>query len=492
MYSIGYDIGSSSIKGSIVNLKTGEIVKSAQYPDQEMTINSPQPGWAEQHPETWWEAVKKVTARILDGFSDDKRGIKYIGISYQMHGLVTVDKNGDAIRSSIIWCDSRAIEAGEEIEKAMDTGFCLKNYLNAPGNFTLAKLKWVKDNEPENYDKIYKIMLPGDYIAMKLTGDIVTTASGLSEGIFWNFKTGQLAVEMLEKVGIDKNLIPEIVDTFSHQGTVTKEFAGKFGLPRDLTVNYRAGDQPNNAFSLNVLNPGEVATTAGTSGVVYGVSDRITHDPKSRVNSFAHVNHTSDDPRLGILLCVNGCGISNSWIKKIAGKYEYDEMNELAAKVAAGSENLQILPFGNGAERMLGNKNPGYSIHGLDFNRHSEAHLFRATQEAVAFAFSYGMEIMQEMGVDLKIMRAGSANMFLSPVFRETLSNINASVIELYNTDGSVGAARGAALGGGYFASADEAFNNLEVVQRIEPNSLKSEVTRDAYQNWKEKLQQVL
>jgi len=491
MYSIGYDIGSSSIKGSLVNLSTGEIVASAQYPDQEMKIEAPHVGWAEQHPDTWWEAINKVTEKILHNFID-KKSIKYIGISYQMHGLVTVNKNGDPIRPSIIWCDSRAIESGEEIAKLMGKEFCLENYLNSPGNFTLAKLKWVKDNEPENYAKIHKIMLPGDYIAMKLTGDIVTTASGLSEGIFWNFKTGNVASEMLEKVGISEELIPEIVDTFSDQGTVLKEFAEKYGLADDVKVCYRAGDQPNNAFSLNVLKPGEVATTAGTSGVVYGVSGEVSYDPKSRVNTFAHVNHTNEKPHLGILLCVNGCGISNSWIKKVAGKYDYPEMNKLASDIAIGSENIQILPFGNGAERMLENKNPGSSISGLDFNRHTDAHLFRATHEAVAFSFSYGMEIMKDMGVDLQVMRAGLANMFLSPIFRETLSNVNNSVIELYNTDGSVGAARGAGLGGGFYSSASEAFANLKIVGIVEPDASKAKEYINAYEAWKKRLEDIL
>jgi len=487
MYSIGYDIGSSSIKGSVVNLTNGDIVISAQYPDQEMAIDTPVSGWAEQHPDMWWEAVKKVTAKLMKSFNDKKK-IKYIGISYQMHGLVAVDKEGNVIRPAIIWCDSRAISAGADIEKQMGAEFCLENYLNAPGNFTLAKLKWVRDNEPENYAKIHKIMLPGDYIAMKLTGEIVTTASGLSEGIFWNFKTGKIASEMLSKTGIDEKLIPEILNTFGHQGTVTKAFSEKFGLSDDIKVCYRAGDQPNNAFSLNVLNPGEVATTAGTSGVVYGVSDQVTYDEKSRVNTFAHVNHSTKNPRLGILLCVNGCGISNSWMKKIVGKYDYDEMNSMASAVEIGSNNLQILPFGNGAERMLQNQNPGASIFGLDFNRHKEAHLFRATHEAVAFSFSYGMEIMKQMGVDLQIMRAGLANMFLSPIFRETLAGVNNSLIELYNTDGSVGAARGAGLGGGFYKSASEAFANLKVVDRIQPVAAKAEIYQETYEKWKSRL----
>ncbi len=488
MYSIGYDIGSSSIKGSIVNLETGEVTNSAQYPNEEMKIISSHIGWAEQNPDTWWDAVKKVTGKLMDSFESEKNLIRYIGISYQMHGLVVVDKNGELIRPSIIWCDSRAIKSGEDITKQMGKEFCLENYLNSPGNFTLAKLKWLKDNEPENYAKIHKLMLPGDFIAMKLTGEIVTTKSGLSEGIFWNFKTNQVASEMLDEIGIDKELLPEIVDTFSDQGTILKEFADEFGLCLDLKVCYRAGDQPNNAFSFNVLKPGEVATTAGTSGVVYGVSDQITYDPKSRVNTFAHVNHQNNDPRLGILLCLNGCGISNSWMRKIVGKYDYNEINKLASEIAIGSNNIQVLPFGNGAERMLENKNPGCSIHGLDFNRHNEGHLFRATHESVAFSFSYGMEIKKKMGINLQVMRAGMANMFLSPIFRETLSNVNNSVIELYNTDGSIGAARGAGIGGGFYQSTSNAFENLEVVTRVEPDSEKLNEYLDAYKKWKLRL----
>ena len=492
MFSIGFDIGSSSIKGTILDLESGKIVTSTQYPDSEMEIYSPESGWAEQHPIKWWESVKKVTAKLLQTFTLDRSSIKYIGISYQMHGLVLVDKNGKVLRPSIIWCDSRAVETGEQILDKMGQQFCLENYLNSPGNFTLSKLKWVKDNEPEIYSKIHKIMLPGDYIAMRLTGEIVTTKSGLSEGIMWNFKNDKIAYEMLEAIGISKDLLPDIVDTFSNQGKITNEFANEFGLNNDVEVCYRAGDQPNNAFSLNVLNPGEIAATAGTSGVVYGVSETITYDPQSRVNTFAHVNHQSNDSRLGILLCINGCGITNSWVKKNIGQHDYDEINKLAANIPIGSDGLKIIPFGNGAERMLENKNHGCSILGLDYNRHFDSHIYRATLEAVAFSFCYGMEIMKEMGIDLQVIRAGYANMFQSPVFRETLSNVNQSVIELYNTDGSVGAARGAGIGGGFYKNNTEAFENLKIIESIEPNNIKTNKYLNVYTDWKNQLEKYL
>ncbi len=483
MYSIGYDIGSSSIKGALVNLNTGESIQ-AQYPDQEMTINSPQSNWAEQHPQTWWTAVHKVTEKLLTNFKHNDQ-IQYIGIAYQMHGLVAVDNHHQVIRPAIIWCDSRAIKTGKKITQQMGKPFCQENYLNTPGNFTLSKLKWIKDNEPKNFEKIHKIMLPGDYIAWKLTGDMTTTIPGLSEGIMWNFKTHRLASEMLSKLDIPQNIFPPIVKTFTNQNRISKEFSEQYGLPENVSVCYRAGDQPNNAFSLNVLNPGEVATTAGTSGVVYGISKQLTHDTKSRVNTFAHVNHKQRDPRLGILLCINGCGISNAWIKKLTSQYNYDEMNKMAANIPIGSAGIHIYPFGNGAERMLENRTPGASIINLDYNQHTPVHLFRATQEAVAFSFSYGMKIMKEMGINLKIMRAGATNMFQSPVFRETLANINNSVIELYNTDGSIGAARGAGIGGGYYTSAKEAFSNLEQSQTIEPDPSNQQQYLEVFEKWK-------
>ncbi len=491
MYSIGFDIGSSSIKGTILEMETGKVIATAQYPDYEMEINSPKQGWAEQHPETWWSNLKKVLNKLLKT-SINKSEIKYIGISYQMHGLVLVDKNREVLRPSIIWCDSRAVIIGEEIEQIMGKEFCLENYLNSPGNFTLSKLKWVMDNEPEIYAQIYKIMLPGDYIAMKFTGEIATTVSGLSEGIFWNFNDGKIASELMGKVGIDESLLPDTVDTFSNQGKISEKVAEEFGLNREVQVCYRAGDQPNNAFSLNVLNPGEIAATAGTSGVVYGISDKIIYDKESRVNTFAHVNHQTKNPHLGILLCINGCGITNSWIKKHIGNFNYDEMNEMATEIPVGSEGVKIIPFGNGAERMLGNQSPGSSIIGLNYNRHNESHIYRAAQEAVAYSFCYGMEIMALMGINLQVIRAGYANMFQSAVFREILSNVSKSVIELYNTDGSVGAARAAGIGGGFYKNHAEAFKSLEIIEKTEPDSEKTKEYFNAYTEWKNLLKKFI
>ena len=494
MYLLGIDIGSSSVKASILNGETGEIAGSSYYPKSEMTITAKQSGWAEQQPELWWDNLKLAIheAKSLAKISGNE--IVAIGISYQMHGLVVVDKHQNVLRPSIIWCDSRATEIGSKAFNEIGNEKCLNALLNSPGNFTASKLKWVKDNEPSLYEKIDKIMLPGDYIAMKMTGEIRTTASGLSEGMFGDFRKNEVSELVLNYYGFRKELIPELVDTFGIQGQISAKIASELGLKPGIPVSYRAGDQPNNALSLNVLNPGEIAATAGTSGVVYGVSGEVKYDPQSRVNTFAHVNHSAASNRLGVLLCINGTGILNSWLNKNVGNksYSYEQMNELAAAIPTGSEGVSILPFGNGAERVLGNKNISAQICGVDFNRHSQGHLFRAAQEGIVFSFKYGMDILKGIGIEAKVIRAGKANMFLSPVFRETLANIAGVSIELYNTDGSAGAARGAGVGSGYYASFAEAFSGLKKLEMVEPDPKEKEKVNQAYQLWEENLKKFI
>jgi xylulokinase len=484
-YLLGFDIGTSSVKATLMETATGKVITSATSPQTELEISAPKPGWAEQQPETWWEHVKLATATIKNTNQINLQDVDAIGLSYHMHGLVIVDKNQQVLRPSIIWCDSRAVSIGEQAFTALGAEKCLQRLLNSPGNFTASKLKWVQQNEPEIYAKIYKAMLPGDYIAMKMSGEIKTTPSGLSEGIMWDFQDGSLAKLVLDYYGISSDLIPEIAPTFAAQGELTKQAAAALGLKPGTRITYRAGDQPNNAFSLNVLNPGELAATAGTSGVVYGVGNQPNYDPKSRVNTFVHVNHSPNDPRYGILLCLNGTGILNRWIKNnFAAGLSYDELNNLAAKIPVGSQNLTILPYGNGAERTLGNKNIGASIHGLDFNIHDRSHIFRAAQEGIVFALHNGLEIMQSMGISIKAIKAGQANMFLSPVFAEAFATVSGAQVELYNTDGSQGAARGAGYGAGIYKSFQEAFVGLKALKTVDPNNNLKIAYQEAYQNW--------
>lgn len=488
MYLLGYDVGSSSVKAALVNADTGKIVASDFFPKNEMKITAAQVGWAEQGPDMWWDNLKLATEGVLSSAGVAGSNIKAIGISYQMHGLVLVDKDQRVLRKSIIWCDSRAVPYGDKAFKAIGEEKALSHLLNSPGNFTAAKLAWVKENEPEIFDRTDKFMLPGDYIAMRLTGEVVTTIGGLSEGIFWDFKEGCVSKDVMNYFGFDESLVPDIKPTMGLQGYVTAATARELGLAEGIPVTYRGGDQPNNALSLNVLEPGEIASTAGTSGVVYGVLGDVNFDAKSRVNTFAHVNHTLDKNRLGVLLCINGTGILNSWIKHnvVEPGIGYSRMNNIAAQSPIGSRGVSIIPFGNGAERILQNANRGCSIHGLNFNSNQQCDILRATQEGIVFSFQYGMEIMRNMGMQINVIRAGKANMFLSPIFRQTLAGVSGATIELYDTDGAAGAAKGAGIGAGIYKDCKEAFSTLQKLEVIEPATALREQYLQAYETWKQ------
>ena len=487
--SLGIDIGSSSVKVSLLDIASGECVASSTNPSQEMPIEALQSGWAEQDPDMWWKYVVEGIKKISEQYS--MSDVASIGITYQMHGLVALDKENRPVRKSIIWCDSRAVEIGAEALESIGREFCLEHTLNSPGNFTASKLAWVKRNEPELFERVATFVLPGDYIAYRMSGELSTSVSGLSEQILWDFKEDKRADFVADYYGIPQQIIPRAGVSIGVESKSDKATEELLGIPEGTPISYRAGDQPNNAFSLNVMEAGEVAATAGTSGVVYGVVDTPKADPLSRVNTFVHVNHAPETPRYGILLCINGTGILNSWMRRnvMQQTLDYAQMNDLAAQAPVGSDGVLVLPFGNGAERVLENRMTGTEIVGVDLNRHSTAHLLRAAQEGIAYSFRYGIDLMRELGLKPDVIRAGKANLFLSPLFRQTLSTLTGARIELFNTEGSLGAARGAALGAGLYANREEAFRSLRCLEVVEPKAEDAEALEQSYQAWKREVE---
>lgn len=530
MLLLGIDLGTSSVKVSVVDGATQRLLASAHYPETEADIIAPQPGWAEQSPELWWEHTCQAILKCNATGAYNPKDIQAVGIAYQMHGLVAVDKDGTVLRNAIIWCDGRAVDIGNKAFDQIGEEKCLSHLLNSPGNFTASKLAWVKENEPDVYRRIHQILLPGDYLAMKLTGKTTTTVSALSEGVFWDFKKNELSEDVMSYYGFEPSVIPSVQSLFSPHGEVKESVAERLSLTAGIPVTYKAGDQPNNAFSLNVLNPGEVAATAGTSGVIYGISDGLHYDTQSRINSFAHVNHNpsgtkekavlseanaaspqkkdslsfstgegvrhrptdgagvGSEVRIGVLLCINGCGIFNRWMRSMIGaNHSYESLNTEAEKVPVGSDGLLMLPFGNGAERMLNNRLVGAHFHNLDFNVHSTGHLVRAAQEGIAFALRYGLDIMRENGTNPSVIRAGKANLFLSDVFVQSFVNLTGVPVELYQTDGSVGAALGAGVGVGFFETPEAAFASRKPLKTITPSD--GSALQSFYLAWKEALE---
>jgi xylulokinase len=489
MYLLGIDVGSSSVKAALVAADTGATVATAQAPATEMPIEAPQPGWAEQSPDIWWqyctEAVRKVLAAV------DTPEVLSIGIAYQMHGLVTLDAAHQIVRPAIIWCDSRAVGIGAAAAESLGADFCLKHYLNTPGNFTASKLRWVQQNEPHLYEKIRYAMLPGDYIGFRLTDEVCTTPSGLSEGVLWDFERNQVAEDLLGHFNVPKNILPEVRPTFGQHGRVHAQAAAEWGIKAGVPVTYRAGDQPNNALALNILEPGEVAATGGTSGVVYGVVDRLAADPYQRVNSFAHVNHTAEAPRVGVLLCINGAGVSYAWARRHMGMTgtPYSELEQLAAQAPAGSDGLLMMPFGNGAERMFNNRNVGAAWAGLDFNRHGHPQVFRSVLEGLGFSFIYGMRLMRDLGLDVSLLRVGNDNLFQSKIFSETIATLMGCRIELLRTNGATGAAIASGVGAGVYQTVREGLRQLEIIGVHTPNTNQQSALEVAYDKWTSELE---
>lgn len=480
-HSIGIDLGSSSVKMTLFNLLNGENIDAVTYPQKEMKIESPKKDWAEQDPQLWWNCVKECFYFLKK--RNNLQSVISIGISYQMHGLVAIDDNGDILFPSIIWCDSRAIKIGEDADKKLSKSLISDHLLNSPGNFTASKLRWVKENNLNEYSSIYKFMLPGDYLLFKLTGKLSTTKGGLSEGILWDFENEKISEELINFYGIEKNKFPDVVDSFGDQGTLLKENCHEFGLNDDVVISYRCGDQPNNAFSLNVLEPGEIAATAGTSAVIYCVSDKKIYDQNNRINTFLHCNNSSLKKRNGILLCVNGSGIAYSWIKKILGEVSYSEMDKNAESIKT-LDDLIFFPFGNGSERIFSNNtNIKSMFHGIDFNRHNKYHLIKSVLEGVSFSLSYGIELLRDMGIEVNTVKVGNQNLFKSKIFRKTFVNISKVKLLVYETDGSIGAARGAGIGIGYYKDEKDAFQSLECVDELNPSD--SQNLEESYLNWK-------
>lgn len=436
MAFLGIDVGTSSVKVSIVG-EDGVILASATAPaSSERAINSPNPNWAEQNPEDWWEDAQQA---ILNLPLEARLQVEAIGIAYQMHGLVLVDSQFQPVRPSIIWCDGRNIQESQILAESLGLDALENRLLNKPGTLTLAKLAWVAEHEPETLAKAHTFGLPGDFIAYKLTGEWSTTKSGYSEMVGWDFGASIPFEEGFRKAGW-KLPLPEARPNLEEGAPIQKVIAEKLGLPPSARVTYRAGDQPNNAFGLGVLQQGETAISAGTSGVLYGIGDS-SPGLHEGINRFLHVNS-----QIGVLMCLNGVGSALAFARRTWFQNQsYEALSELASQ--ANPENCPyFFPFGNGAERILSERAfSGFTE--LDFNRHNLPELARSVFEGIAFAYRLGSEKMEKAGCLSKVVNGTESGLLKSSFFAQLLANELQVELILSEGDGSTAAARGAALG---------------------------------------------
>lgn len=484
MIGIGYDIGSSFIKAALVDVKTGNPILRARVPEVEIPMQAQQQGWAEQDPNLWWEYLCKATQKLLAEAHIKADQISSIGISYQMHGLVLVDRDLNPLRKSIIWCDSRATPYGDKAFEKLGKTYCKDHLLNSPGNFTASKLAWVIENEPDLYNKTYKLMLPGDFLATKLSGVPQTTITGLSEGIFWDFKNDETSTSLFDYYQINQSLVPEIVDNFKLQATVSHSGAKATGLIAGTPITYRAGDQPNNAYTLGARSTGDVVATGGTSGVVYALTDRLSGEELTKVNTFAHINYQPKQKMFGKLLNLNGAGIQYRWLHQLMGQMSYQKLNQMAAKAPIGSNGLKVFPFGNGAERILDNKIVNGHISNINFNIHDNNHLARATLEGIAFALIYGIEMLKNDGVVIENLKVGNDNLFLSDIFSKTIADTLGISIQMLEATGAEGAAKAGIAG----EKGGQNNHKIHINKTIEPNPQSKNQSIDSFKNWKKQL----
>ncbi len=481
---LGIDLGSSSVKVSLLDESGGQVLARTTVPELgEMGMTRPKPGWAEQSPELWWDLTCQGIRQVMEG--RDASNLRGIGIAYQMHGLVCMGANDEVLRPAILWCDSRAVEIGERYFGEIGRDKCLAHLHQSPGNFTVSKLAWVRENEPDVYAKIDKVGLPGDYLAYRLSGEWQTTDGGLSEAAAWDFSKGEMANFLMGGMGLKASLWPNRVPILGLQCEVSRAAAAELGIPAGVPISYRAGDQPNNAFALGANAPGDVAASGGTSGVLYGVSEAPLADAQQRVNPFLHVTHRQDQPRIGVLMCLNGAGSQMAWLRRITG-VDYDQLNEQASSVSPGADGLTCLPFGMGAERILGNRTVGMQWRGGDFGKHGVGELSRACFEGIALAFRYGAEAMAAAGVEIRSVRAASSGLFLSPVFAQALADLLQAPIDCIAANGADGAARAAALGAGHYGSVTEASAVLKVKRSYVPQS--NTEYAEVYDRWRDLL----
>lgn len=460
-YLLGIDIGTSGTKTVLFD-EAGNTIASAlgEYP-----LYQPNVGWAEQDPEDWWKATFSTIKAVLGKSGVNPSDVKGVGLSGQMHGAVLLDKDNQVLRKAIIWCDQRSSAECDQITSIIGKERLIEITANpALTGFTASKVMWVKNNEPEIFEKVKKILLPKDYIRFKLTGEFATEVSDASGMQFMDIPKRKWSSEVLDKLGIDKGLLGDVYESQEVSGKVHKAAAELTGLKEGTPVVGGAGDQAAGAVGNGIVRPGVISSTIGTSGVVFAFSENVSIDPKGRVHTFCHAVPNT----WHIMGVTQGAGLSLKWFRdnfcieekrtaELMGIDPYVLMDQEADRVEAGCSGLIYLPY------MMGERTPHLdpNAKGVFFGlsaKHEKQDMLRAVMEGVVYSLKDCLEIIKEMGVDVSEVRASGGG-GKSKLWRQMQSDVFGTEITTINSSegGALGVALLAGVGTGVYSSVPEA-----------------------------------
>ncbi|MCL2508983.1 MAG: xylulokinase [Oscillospiraceae bacterium] len=482
-YLLGLDIGTSGTKTVLFDFDgTAAASETVEYP-----LYQPQNGWAEQNPDDWWNAAVSGVRAVIAKAGCMGADIAAVGLSGQMHGLVMLDKNGRVLRPSIIWCDQRTQAECEELNSVVGERRMIEITANPPmTGFTASKILWVRNNEPDIYDRCAHILLPKDYIRYKLTNEFATEVSDASGMQLMDVVNRCWSKELLGKINIDESLLPRMHESQDVTGGISAEAAAITGLKSGTIVVGGAGDNPAAAVGTGIVSAGSAFTTIGSSAVVYAVSDTPTIDMQGRVHTLC----ASVPGKWTVMSCTQGAGISLKWLRDTccaeeivqAGREGVDPyviMDKIAAGVTPGADRLLFLPY------LMGERSPhpDPDCRGVFFGlsaRHTRANLIRAVMEGVAFSQRECVDVFRDMGVPIERMTVCGGG-GRSPLWRQMLADLYGCPVSSLRADegGALGAAILAGVGAGAYASLGEA---CAAVVRPDVTAVPDEAAARAYE----------
>ena len=491
MSYLGIDVGTGGTRALVIDAQ-GKVVASASAEHEHFA--SPRPGWAEQDPRDWWRACGEAVRKALQSSGMRAEQIACVGFSGQMHGAVLLDSADEVVRSAIIWCDQRSEAQSRELEAIFGRDTLIRLTCNPPlTNFTLTKLLWVRETEPENWARVAHVMLPKDYVRYRLTGERAIDMADASGTLLLDVTHRRWSSEVLAKTGIAENLLPALFESPQVCGKVSATGAQATGLRAGTPVVAGAGDQAAGAVGMGIARVGAVSATIGTSGVVFASTDRPAMDPKGRLHTFCH----AIPGRWHVMGVTQAAGLSLRWyrdnfgaaspgVQAKDGRDPYDVFAEEAAKAPAGSEGAFWVPYLMGERTPHLDPNARAALVGLTAS-HTRAHVIRSIMEGVAFSLKDSFTIFDEMKIPVTSIRLGGGGA-RSPLWRQIQADVYGREVEIVAAE--EGAAYGAAIlagtGAAEWSSVEQACDAVvRVAKRIAPNQKDSATMQSAYSTYR-------